>query len=114
MNKKDLMYLNMIKSKYFDHETTIKLIKGLSDDNTRNFLYTMIHNDYNNYLFSFDVWGIYIRHAIKISDVFTVNKRKVLLIGAGDTIFHSHFITGAGLNRILDFTVKCANMLIDL
>lgn len=111
MNKKDLMYLNMIKNKYFDHENTIKLIKGISDDNTRNFLYTMIHNDYNNYLFSFDVWGIYIRHAIKISDVFLVNKRKVLFIGAGDTIFHSHFITGAGLNRILDFTVKCANMI---
>ncbi len=111
MNKKDLMYLNMIKNKYFDHENTIKLIKGISDDNTRNFLYTMIHNDYHNYLFSFDVWGIYIRHAIKISDVFLVNKRKVLFIGAGDTIFHSHFITGAGLNRILDFTVKCANMI---
>ena len=27
------------------------------------------------------------------------------------TIFHSHYITGAGLNRIFDFTVKCANQL---
>ena len=40
-----------------------------------------------------------------------VNKRKILFIGAGDTIFHSHFITGSGLNRIFDFTVKCANQL---
>jgi len=51
------------------------------------------------------------RHQIKISDTFEVNKRKILLIGAGDTIFHSHFITGAGLNRIFDFTVKCANQI---
>ena len=51
------------------------------------------------------------RHQIKISDTFIVNKRKILLIGAGDTIFHSHFLTGSGLNRIFDFTVKCANQL---
>ena len=51
------------------------------------------------------------RHQIKISDTFNVGKRKILLIGAGDTIFHSHFVTGAGLNRIFDFTVKIANQL---
>ena len=65
-------------------------------------------------IFSFDIFRIYIRHAIKIADVFTINKQKVLYIGAGDTIFHSHFIIGAGLNRTLDFSVKCANMLNDL
>ena len=70
----------------------------------------MIQNQ-NNYLFKFDVWGVYMRHQIKISDVIHINNKKILFIGAGDTIFHSHFITGAGLNRIFDFTVKCANQL---
>jgi hypothetical protein len=70
----------------------------------------MIQNN-NDYLIKFDVWGIYMRHQIKISDIFNVNNKQILLIGAGDTIFHSHFITGSGLNRIFDFTVKCANQL---
>lgn len=111
MCKEDLMYFNKLKYKYFKHSDTISLIHGIKDDNTRNFLYTVLYNKYTNNLFSFDVWGIYIRHAIKISDVFIINKRKILYIAAGDTIFHSHFITGAGLNRILDFTVKCANLI---
>lgn len=114
MNKEDLVYLNKLKNKYFTFKDTINIIKGLKDNMTRNFLYTMI-NDFkqnsNDYLITFDVWGLYIRHAIKISDVFTVANRKILFIGAGDTIFHSHFLTGAGLNRTLDFSVKCANMI---
>jgi hypothetical protein len=116
MNVEDLMYLNKLKYKYFTCNDALELIKGIKDDNTRNFLYTIMKSKYKdtketNYIVSFDVWSIYIRHAIKISDIITVNKKKVLFISAGDSIFHSHFITGAGLNRILDFTVKCANML---
>ena len=115
MNVEDLMYLNKLKYKYFTYYDALDLIKGIKDDNTRNFLYTVMKSKEtlykDNYIVSFDVWSIYIRHAIKISDIITVNKKKVLFIAAGDSIFHSHFITGAGLNRILDFTVKCANML---
>jgi hypothetical protein len=111
MNKEDLIYFNTLKNKYYTFKETINIIKGITDDDTRNFLYTMINNNDNKYLIKFDVWGIYIRHAIKISDVFKVNNRDILFIGQGDTIFHSHFITGAGLNRTLDFAVKCANMI---
>jgi hypothetical protein len=50
----------------------------MKDNMTRNFLYNIMNWKYTDYLVSFDIWGIYIRHAIKISDVFTVNKRKVL------------------------------------
>lgn len=110
MNIEDLMYLNKLKYKYFTSADALYLIKGIKDDNTRNFLYTIMKSK-DNYIVSFDVWSIYIRHAIKISDIITVNNSKILFIAAGDSIFHSHFITGAGLNRILDFTVKCANML---
>jgi hypothetical protein len=109
-NNIDLMFLNKAKSKYYKYKDALTIISGIKDDTNRNFLYTMIQN-HNNYLIKFDVWGIYMRHQIKISDVININKKKILFIGAGDTIFHSHFITGAGLNRIFDFTVKCVNQL---
>jgi hypothetical protein len=111
MNKNDLIYLNKIKDKYFSYEDALYLVQGIKDSTTRDFLYTIITNNKKSFLVKFDVWGIYMRHQIKISDTFEINKRKILLIGAGDTIFHSHYITGAGLNRIFDFTVKCANQL---
>jgi hypothetical protein len=114
MNKHDLMFLHKLKNKYFTYENSITIIKGIKSDITRNYLFTALHKNkdhYKKFVISFDVWGIYIRHAIKISDVFKVNNRNILFIGAGDTIFHSHFIIGAGLNRIFDFTVKCANLL---
>ncbi len=113
MNSKDLVYLNKIKDKYYKYEDALSLVQGISDVNFRDFLYTILtkDNSYKSLLVKFDVWGVYMRHQIKISDTFNINERKILLIGAGDTIFHSHFVTGAGLNRIFDFTVKCANQL---
>jgi hypothetical protein len=113
MNSNDLIYLNKIKDKYYKYDDAINLIQGIKDSSFRDFLYTMLTKNTTNkeLLIKFDVWGVYMRHQIKISDTFIVNKRKILLIGAGDTIFHSHFITGSGLNRIFDFTVKCANQL---
>lgn len=111
MNIDDLMYMNKLKYKYFSYSDALYLIKGFRDNITRNFLYTTMNKTEHNYIVSFDVWSIYIRHAIKISDIITINNKKKLFIAAGDSIFHSHYITGAGLNRILDFTVKCANML---
>jgi hypothetical protein len=114
MNKQDLIYLNKIKDKYFTYEDALILVQGIKDSTYRDYLYTILNNnktDRISLLVKFDVWAIYMRHQIKISDTFIINKRKILLIGAGDTIFHSHFITGSGLNRIFDFTVKCANQL---
>ncbi len=111
-NKKDLVYLNKYKNKYYKYEDAVDIVKGITDDTNRNLLCLLLkEHNYEDYIFEFDVWGIFMRHGIKISDVFKVNNRDILFIGAGDTIFHSHFIAGAGLNRIFDFTVKCANML---
>ncbi len=113
INKKhDLVYLNNYKNKYYNYKDALDIIKGIKDDINRNLLCSLLtEHDYKDYIIEFDVWGVYMRHGIKISDVFKLNNRDILFIGAGDTIFHSHFITGAGLNRIFDFTVKCANML---
>ncbi len=110
-NKHDLVYLNKYKDKYYKYEDSVEIIKGIKDDMNRNLLCSLLTNEYKDYIVEFDVWGVYMRHGIKISDVFKINNRDVLFIGAGDTIFHSHFIVGSGLNRLFDFTVKCANML---
>ena len=54
------------------------------------------------------------RHSISISKVVTYDDHNFLYIGAGDTIFHSHFIVGAGLNRTISFAVKCANFITNI
>jgi hypothetical protein len=114
VNNYDLLYLNNIKNKIFKYNDILHIIKGISDSTSRHFLYSIISTKksifYDNQ-FSIDVFSIWMRHAIKISDIINVGNHKALYIGAGDTIFHSHFITGAGLNRTLDFAVKCCNQL---
>lgn len=45
-------------------------------------------------------------HKIKIAKEFKYKNKKFLYIGSGDTIFHSHFITGAGINRLFNFIVR--------
>lgn len=109
MNEKDLQFLSNIKNKKYNYNSILQIIQNIVDDNSRNFLYNMISD--NNYTYYFDVWTIYIRHTIQPAEIIN---NKTLYIMAGDSIFHSHFITGAGLNRTIDFAVKCANMLIDI
>ena len=50
-------------------------------------------------------------NVVKIARTFTYNKKKFLYIGSGDTIFHSHFITGSGINRLFNFIVKILYMI---
>lgn len=45
-----------------------------------------------------------LEHALQISEYFKVNKKDVLYIGIGDTIFKSHFVIGAGLGRTIRLT----------
>ena len=112
----DLILFNKVKKKYFTYSNILKIITNIKDEIDRNFLYTILKEKQNitNNLFSFDVWSIYIRHAIQPCEIFNIKGKKILYIGAGDTIFHSHFIVGAGLNRSLKFSIKCANLLENL
>ena len=109
--------MNNIKEKIFKYTDILTIIKGISNSTIRNFLYSIMITKkliYHDNIYTIDVFSIWIRHVIKISDIINVGNHKALYIGAGDTIFHSHFITGAGLNRTLDFAVKCCNQLDNL
>ena len=110
----DLFFLNKINKKYYIFSNIIKILTNIRNDINRNFLYSILISNkkkLKKFLFNFDIWSINIRHTIQPSEIFSVNNKKKLYIGTGDTIFHSHFIVGAGLNRSLKFAVKCANYL---
>ena len=49
---------------------------------------------------------VQMHHKIKIARVFNYKNKNFLYIGSGDTIFHSHFTTGSGINRLFNFIVR--------
>ena len=54
------------------------------------------------------------KHAIEISRVVNYKEHNFIYVASGDTIYHSHFITGSGLNRTITFAVKCANFITNI
>ncbi len=50
-------------------------------------------------------------HRLKVAEVMKAHRQSFLYIGTGDTIFSSHYIVGAGLNRTLLFSIKTAHLL---
>ena len=115
-NVTDLKLFIDLKNKYYDIESLKLIIKKIKSDITRNYIHNIIMRNYSrfNYIYEFDLFNTYMRHSIQVSTVVNFNNHKFLYIGAGDTIFHSHFITGAGLNRTVAFVVKCANFITEL
>lgn len=50
---------------------------------------------------------VYMHHLIKLAEVMKTKKNKEFLyIASGDTLFHSHFVTGAGINRLFNFITR--------
>jgi len=47
----------------------------------------------------------------QIAKVFNYKDKEFLYIGSGDTIFHSHFATGSGLNRLFKFILRILYLL---
>lgn len=117
LNKEDLMFFNKIKKNNFSYENIIELIRGIYSDTSRNYIYNILMDNskkYKDYYFNFDIWGIYIRHTIQPCEIFNVNNSDKLYISIGDSMFHSHYITGAGLNRTIKLAVYCANQLVNI
>lgn len=112
MNKYDLLYFNSIKQKYFSYDNMVYLFSGIENDITRNYSYNYLLEYQNNkYIYLIDVWSIYIRHVIKPSEVFVIDGEDKLFITLGDSMYHSHFITGAGLNKTINLAVYASNQL---
>lgn len=110
-NKNDYNLINKYKYKYFQIESIKKIIKGIESDLLRNYLYNEIEKYSDEYIFKIEYFNTDLKHALEVSRVITIDNHKCVYIGAGDTIFHSHFITGAGLNRTINFVAKCANFI---
>jgi hypothetical protein len=127
-NNEDLKYLEKLNKLDFIHYNEIKnIISSIKDKHLRYALILLTTNikkflsDLTYYyidninsdklIFKFTVFNTNIRHAIEISKVFKVKNKQILYIGAGDTIFHSHWYTGSGLNRTIDFSTKCVHLM---
>ena len=117
-NETDLKSYIELKGKYFYIEDLIQICRIIKDSNERNKIYQFYKKfmkkksiNSKDYIISFDVWHTYMRHSIECSRIIDHDSHKILYIGAGDTIFHSHWVIGAGMNRTIDFAVKCSSLL---
>lgn len=121
-NEIDLKTYVELKGKYFMLDDLNEICKVIKDSNERNKIFGIYKkfqkkksiNDKKEYIIIFDVWHTYMRHTIECSRIINYDGHKILYIGAGDTIFHSHWVIGAGMNRTIDFAAKCSNMLLML
>lgn len=111
-NESDLKLLSQLKKQYYKLDDILLIGKLVKDKNERNKILKMYKNKINNleFVFYLDVWHTYMRHSLEASKIIGKNK-KILKINIGDTLFHSHFMIGAGLNRSLNFGVKCISFL---
>jgi len=119
-NQKILDETKKIINKYgttIDYKTMIQIIEDYKDNKNKKIellIKYMYHNFIENksYALSVDIFSVYIQHAIKISKIIKVkDNHRAIYIGAGDTIYHSHFATGAGLSKSIDLSVMCINSL---
>jgi hypothetical protein len=119
-NQKILDETKKIINKYgstIDYKTMIQIIEDYKDNKNKKIellIKYMYHNFIENksYALSVDIFSVYIQHAIKISKIIKVkDNHRAIYIGAGDTIYHSHFANGAGLTKSIDFSVMCINSL---
>lgn len=106
-NIETLSFLNKINNTFYDFDNILKLIKNIPDNIIRNFLYYLIKDDnVSNNIFKINIWKIFIRHTIQPAIIFKEENHEFLYITIGDSMFHSHYIVGAGLNRTIYLTVK--------
>ena len=82
---------------------TVNLFDNLQDRNLSNDIKGTLYS-YASENIRFYIIEAKLYHKLKISQIVHQNKHKFLYIATGDTIFSSHFIMGAGLNRILTFS----------
>ena len=80
----------------------LKIFDNMSDLNLSKKIQAILLEN-KNYFIKFAIIEAVFYHKITISTIIDQPNQKTLYIGAGDTIFSSHFGVGAGLNRLLVF-----------
>jgi hypothetical protein len=127
-NDEDLKYMEKLaKLDFISYNDVLNIVSSIKDKNfkykllllskdIKKFFADVIGKYIENItgdkiLISFYLFNTNIHHSIEISKSFKLKDKNILYIGAGDTIFHSHWLTGAGLNRTIDLTVKCVHLM---
>ena len=91
--------IKLKKNKFYD---VSKIFDSMRDTQLSRYIKTsLLENE--NYYIKFYIVESQIYHKLLISGVIKNKGYECLYIGAGDTIFSSHYVIGAGLNRILNF-----------
>ncbi len=110
--KKDFDYLD---KKCIAVEDFFKWVDGIEETKLKKRLigYYLKEIKNNPNVTHLQMYPFYMKmyHRYKVSQVFHVKNHSLLYIGAGDTIFSSHFIVGAGLNRTILFSIKTVHLL---
>lgn len=111
-NQSDYDLLNGICIK---KEDLPKLILKIKDEHLQKLMIGLYHKDMEKdhrieYI-QINSFEMKMYHRFKVAEVMKVKNHDFLYIGTGDTIFSSHYVVGAGLNRTLLFSIKTAHLL---
>jgi hypothetical protein len=91
------------------------VLKNIKDDKLKkNLIYLYLSHIQNNPQINsmkFYTFKMFMYHRLKVAEWMHYKKYKFLYCGAGDTLFSSHFIRGAGLNRTILFSIKVCHLL---
>jgi hypothetical protein len=105
-NNCDILLYKYLNQKLISKKDLENNILHLIKDKIDKKILEKFIKDKKIYYYKFNLIKVKMHNKIKISNIYEYKKHKFLYIGNGDTIFHSHFVTGAGLHRILTFITK--------
>lgn len=110
-NEDDYKLLNNI---CIDKKHIINIINKITDNKLKKFLITIIRilkDDIYNNISYINLTTAEVKLYSQLKIAFLVNNKKCAWIGAGDTIFHSHYLIGSGLTRTISLSSKIINLL---
>lgn len=104
----DIIFLSNLHNKYVqinpsELSNTIGIFDNLRDMGLAKKIQDILIMD-RSQIIKFYILEPKIYHKISISKIIKQSSLNTIIIGAGDTIFSSHFVIGAGLGRLLRFT----------
>ena len=91
-------------------EDMLSIIPKIKDVRLRKMIVGLyvegIRNNKNIKYVRMNTFNMDMYHRLKVAQILNTKNHRYLYIGTGDTIFSSHYIVGAGLNRTLMFSIK--------